>query len=90
MSKLYTTEAISTGDGRNDTVRTLDGVLEHQLAVPKEMGGPGGEKTNPEHRPGRGRRARRRDAPGLPLLQLHPRQHRGHAGGDRLSRVDAH
>jgi Ohr subfamily peroxiredoxin len=48
MSKLYTTEAISTGDGRNGTVRTLDGVLEHQLAVPKEMGGPGGEKTNPE------------------------------------------
>ncbi|MBU3067885.1 organic hydroperoxide resistance protein [Nocardia sp. NEAU-G5] len=48
MSVLYTTEAISTGEGRNGRVRTLDGVLDETLAVPKEMGGPGGEKTNPE------------------------------------------
>jgi Ohr subfamily peroxiredoxin len=48
MSTLYTTEALSTGDGRNGKVRALDGKLEHELAVPKEMGGPGGEKTNPE------------------------------------------
>ena len=47
MSMLYTTEAISTGEGRNGEVRTLDGVFEAALAVPKEMGGPG-EKTNPE------------------------------------------
>jgi Ohr subfamily peroxiredoxin len=47
-STLYTTEAISTGDGRNGHVQSVDGVLEHDLAVPKEMGGPGGEKTNPE------------------------------------------
>jgi lipoyl-dependent peroxiredoxin len=48
MSTLYTTEAVSIGEGRNGKVRTLDGVLEHELAVPKEMGGPGGPKTNPE------------------------------------------
>jgi Ohr subfamily peroxiredoxin len=45
---LYTTEALSTGDGRNGEVRTLDGVLDEVLAVPKEMGGPGGDRTNPE------------------------------------------
>ncbi|WP_406475134.1 organic hydroperoxide resistance protein [Streptomyces sp. NBC_01615] len=48
MSALYTTEALSTGDGRNGEVRSLDGVLDEVLAVPKEMGGPGGDKTNPE------------------------------------------
>ena len=47
-STLYTTEAISSGDGRNGRVHTLDGILEHDLAVPKELGGPGGDKTNPE------------------------------------------
>ncbi|SFE83397.1 organic hydroperoxide resistance protein [Streptomyces mirabilis] len=45
---LYTTEALSTGDGRNGEVRSLDGVLDEVLAVPKEMGGPGGDRTNPE------------------------------------------
>jgi osmotically inducible protein OsmC len=48
MSTLYTTEALSTGDGRNGEVRTIDGVLDELLAVPKEMGGPGGDRTNPE------------------------------------------
>jgi Ohr subfamily peroxiredoxin len=48
MSVLYTTQAISTGDGRNGEVRSVDGVLDEVLAVPKEMGGPGGDKTNPE------------------------------------------
>ena len=48
MSALYTTEAISTGDGRNGRVRVLDGAFEQQLSVPKELGGPGGELTNPE------------------------------------------
>ncbi|MEY9950168.1 organic hydroperoxide resistance protein [Kitasatospora sp. GAS1066B] len=48
MPTLYTTEALSTGDGRNGEVRTADGVLDELLAVPKEMGGPGGDKTNPE------------------------------------------
>ncbi|GAA1898099.1 organic hydroperoxide resistance protein [Streptantibioticus ferralitis] len=48
MPVLYTTEAVSSGDGRNGEVRSTDGVLDELLAVPKEMGGPGGEKTNPE------------------------------------------
>ncbi|WP_410631509.1 organic hydroperoxide resistance protein [Amycolatopsis sp. cmx-4-83] len=48
MSALYSTQAISTGDGRNGEVRTADGVLDEALAIPKEMGGPGGDKTNPE------------------------------------------
>ncbi|MEY9964772.1 osmotically inducible protein OsmC [Streptacidiphilus sp. MAP12-16] len=48
MSALYTTEAISTGDGRNGEVRSSDGVLDEVLAIPKEMGGPGGDRTNPE------------------------------------------
>lgn len=48
MSALYSTEAISTGDGRNGEVRTADGVLDEALAIPQEMGGPGGNKTNPE------------------------------------------
>ena len=48
MPTLYTTEALSTGDGRNGEVRSVDGVLDELLAVPKEMGGPGGDKTNPE------------------------------------------
>ena len=47
-SVLYTTEALSTGDGRNGSVRTLDGVFEADLSIPKEMGGPGAAKTNPE------------------------------------------
>ncbi|MGF1425631.1 organic hydroperoxide resistance protein [Kitasatospora sp. LaBMicrA B282] len=47
-STLYTTAATSTGDGRNGHVRTADGVFDADLAVPKEMGGPGGDRTNPE------------------------------------------
>ncbi|MEW1841953.1 organic hydroperoxide resistance protein [Nonomuraea angiospora] len=48
MSALYTTEVLSTGDGRNGHVRSLDGVLDEALAIPKDLGGPGGDKTNPE------------------------------------------
>jgi len=48
MSTLYTTEVISTGDGRNGEVRSSDGALDEILAVPKELGGPGGDRTNPE------------------------------------------
>ncbi|MEU3294404.1 organic hydroperoxide resistance protein [Streptomyces longwoodensis] len=48
MSVLYTTQAISTGEGRNGEVRSIDGVLDEVLAVPKELGGPGGDRTNPE------------------------------------------
>jgi osmotically inducible protein OsmC len=48
MSALYSTEAISTGDGRNGRVRVPGGAFEQQLSVLKELGGPGGENTNPE------------------------------------------
>lgn len=47
MHVLYTAEALATGDGRDGHVRTSDGQLELDLAVPKEMGGAGGA-TNPE------------------------------------------
>jgi osmotically inducible protein OsmC len=45
---IYTAAATARGQGRNGEVTSSDGVLDESLAVPKEMGGPGGEKTNPE------------------------------------------
>ncbi|GAA2901399.1 organic hydroperoxide resistance protein [Actinoplanes cyaneus] len=48
MTALYTASATATGDGRNGHVRSSDGVLDFDLAIPKEMGGPGGALTNPE------------------------------------------
>ena len=48
MSAIYTASATATGDGRNGHVRSSDGVLDFDLAIPKEMGGPGGALTNPE------------------------------------------
>ncbi|SDS96144.1 organic hydroperoxide resistance protein [Actinoplanes derwentensis] len=45
---LYTASATATGDGRNGHVRSSDGVLDFDLAIPKEMGGAGGALTNPE------------------------------------------
>jgi Ohr subfamily peroxiredoxin len=48
MSTLYTASATATGDGRNGHVRSSDGVLDLDLAVPKELGGAGGALTNPE------------------------------------------
>jgi lipoyl-dependent peroxiredoxin len=47
MQVLYTAEALATGEGRDGHVRTSDGLFESDLAIPKEMGGPGGA-TNPE------------------------------------------
>ena len=46
MSPLYTAKATATG-GRSGSVKTDDGLLDFQLAVPTEMGGKGGA-TNPE------------------------------------------
>jgi Ohr subfamily peroxiredoxin len=43
---LYTAEATAWG-GREGRSATTDGTLDVQLAVPKELGGPGGA-TNPE------------------------------------------
>ncbi|HEV7899153.1 MAG TPA: organic hydroperoxide resistance protein [Planosporangium sp.] len=48
MQVLYTASATSTGDGRTGHVRSVDGVVDTDLAVPKEMGGPGGALPNPE------------------------------------------
>jgi lipoyl-dependent peroxiredoxin len=47
MQILYTAEATATGDGRDGHVTTSDGVLDFQLAMPKELGGAGGA-PNPE------------------------------------------
>ncbi|MCQ9344009.1 organic hydroperoxide resistance protein [Corynebacterium kozikiae] len=47
LQPLYTAEALATGAGRNGHVRTADGLLDTQMAVPQEMGGPGGT-PNPE------------------------------------------
>ena len=49
MQVLYTASARATGDGRDGHVRTSDGTVELDLAVPKEMGGAGGA-ANPEQR----------------------------------------
>lgn len=43
---VYQAHATSTG-GRDGTTRTSDGLLDLKLAVPKDMGGPGGG-VNPE------------------------------------------
>ncbi len=48
MSAVYTASATATGDGRGGHTRSSDGVLDLDLAVPQEMGGPGGPHTNPE------------------------------------------
>lgn len=47
MDTLYTTEALSTGAGRNGHVRSSDDHLSLDLAAPREMGG-SGAGTNPE------------------------------------------
>src|SRR5690242_10882731 len=47
MKILYTAEATATGEGRDGHVTTSDGVLDFQLAMPKELGGAGGA-PNPE------------------------------------------
>jgi lipoyl-dependent peroxiredoxin len=48
MKILYTAEATASGDGRNGHTRSSDGKVDFDLAVPTEMGGPGGSGTNPE------------------------------------------
>jgi lipoyl-dependent peroxiredoxin len=44
---LYTAEATAWG-GREGRVASSDGVVDIELALPKEMGGSGGAKSNPE------------------------------------------
>ncbi|MEG0857954.1 MAG: organic hydroperoxide resistance protein [Pseudomonas sp.] len=47
VTPLYIAEAKSTG-GRDGNSRSSDGKLEVKLSTPKELGGAGGEGTNPE------------------------------------------
>lgn len=46
MKNLYTTRVVAVG-GREGHVKSEDGLLELNLALPKELGGPG-KATNPE------------------------------------------
>lgn len=47
ITPLYTAHAKATG-GRDGTAASNDGRLRVKLSVPSELGGPGGEGTNPE------------------------------------------
>ncbi len=47
MNVLYKTEATATG-GREGFSATKDGTLSVKLSTPKELGGGGGDGTNPE------------------------------------------
>ncbi|GGM12242.1 organic hydroperoxide resistance protein [Dactylosporangium sucinum] len=47
MQVLYTADVTATGDGRDGHVTSSDGIVDVDVAVPKEMGGAGGA-TNPE------------------------------------------
>ncbi len=47
MQAIYTAEVTAKG-GREGHVKSSDGILDLTLKVPKSMGGPGGEGTNPE------------------------------------------
>ncbi len=49
MEVLYTAHAKASGGGREDgQSRTDDGKVDVKLSTPKEMGGSGGDGTNPE------------------------------------------
>mgnify|MGYP000125954120 FL=1 len=47
METLYTTTGTATG-GRDGHAASADGALDVRLTAPRELGGPGGEGTNPE------------------------------------------
>ncbi|MGA6165713.1 organic hydroperoxide resistance protein [Amycolatopsis magusensis] len=48
VQALYTAEAVARGEGRDGEVTSSDGVIDETLTTPQELGGPGGEHTNPE------------------------------------------
>jgi lipoyl-dependent peroxiredoxin len=48
MKALYTAVATASDKGRNGHARSDDGRVDVTLSMPEEMGGPGGEGTNPE------------------------------------------
>lgn len=47
MDALYTAHVTAHG-GRQGKIKSSDGVLDLSLAMPKELGGSGGNATNPE------------------------------------------
>ena len=47
VNPLYTAEATAWG-GREGRAASSDGVVDVEMRIPKEMGGPGGPFTNPE------------------------------------------
>jgi len=47
MKALYTAHAVSTGEGRNGHVTGGDGLIDFDVRMPPELGGPGGA-PNPE------------------------------------------
>ena len=47
MKQLFETSATSRG-GRNGHVKSSDGILDFDLKMPTQMGGEGGQYTNPE------------------------------------------
>jgi Ohr subfamily peroxiredoxin len=47
MEALYTAKVTAEG-GRNGRVVSSDGVIDLEVKMPKSLGGPGGEATNPE------------------------------------------
>lgn len=47
LQPLYTAAALATGAGRDGHVRSADGLIDTDLASPKELGGTGGA-PNPE------------------------------------------
>ena len=48
MKTLYTAVATATEGGRDGHTRTDDGKVDFDLSTPPEMGGEGGDGTNPE------------------------------------------
>lgn len=48
MNILYKTHATATGNGRDGIATIEDGLLALSLSTPKQLGGAGGEGTNPE------------------------------------------
>ena len=47
MRVIYRTPTVTSTGGRDGGIRSADGFIDLQVAIPREMGGPGG-KTNPE------------------------------------------
>lgn len=44
----YIAHALATGDGRNGHVRSGDGLVDLDLGIPADLGGAGGDVSNPE------------------------------------------